>query len=116
MIKRIKEELSWYLTSYWPGGFSRRRSTAAWTLPAVARRAWMFAWVSKKPISCSCVSCVAYSCSGGTKHEASFQREKWDDEWMNGEFSNGKIGKYDCKEKSRKIHTQISQQVERKID
>lgn len=39
--------------------FPSNLSTAAWTLPWVARNALIFSWVSKKPISWSCDSWVA---------------------------------------------------------
>lgn len=59
----------WYSTViiiYWPE-FPKSRSTAAWTFPAVAIKARIFSWVSKKPISWSCDNWVAYNCSGGTE-------------------------------------------------
>lgn len=59
-ICNVREKLWFYPL------FPRSRSTAAWTFPDVARSALMFSCVSKKPISCSCDSCAAYSSSGGT--------------------------------------------------
>lgn len=64
------------ICGYWPE-FPKSRSTAAWTLPEVAIRALMFSCVSKKPISCSCESWVAYNCSGGSITHPDPKKEKW---------------------------------------